>query len=189
MQAGPDFNEEEVKEDHDEDGTSTPPAFWRASVNAVEASDLSEPATFRDAVNGPDQVHWRKAINAELESMRLRGVFQAAILPKGQQAIGTKWVFKIKRNSDGTIARYKARLVARGFTQEHGIDYTETFAPTVKFSTIRVILTLAAYHDWEVEQLDVVTTFLSAELKEKVYIREFKLRSNTKTRRRRWRRK
>ena len=76
-----------------------------------------------------------------------------------RKIIDSKWVFKIKRNSDGTIARYKARLVARGFTQEHGIDYTETFAPTVKFSTIRVILTLAAYHDYEVEQLDVVTAF------------------------------
>ena len=56
--------------------------------------------------------------------------------------------------------------MARGFTQEHGIDYTETFAPTVKFSTIRVILALAAYHDWEVEQLDVVTTFLYSERRE-----------------------
>jgi hypothetical protein len=86
--------------------------------------------------------------------------------------VDIKWVFKIKRNPDGSIARYKARLVARGFTQEHGIDYTETFAPTVKFSTIRVILALAAFHDWEVEQLDVVTAFLSAELKEKVYMRQ-----------------
>ncbi|CAI5732013.1 unnamed protein product [Peronospora farinosa] len=126
MQAGPDFNEEEVKEVHkDEEGSSTPPAFWRASVNAVEVTDLSEPATFQDAVNGPDQVHWRKAINAELESLRLRGVFQAATLPKGQQAIGTKWVFKIKRKADASIEKYKARLVAQGFKQKYGIDYTE----------------------------------------------------------------
>jgi len=77
------------------------------------------------------------------------------------------------RKSLSTLnTRYKARLVARGFTQEHGIYYTETFAPTVKFSTIRVILALAEFHDWEVEQLDVVTTFLSAELKEKVYMRQ-----------------
>ena len=87
MQAGPDFNEE-VKEAHeDEDGTSTPPAFWRASVNAVEASDLSEPATFQDAVNGPHQVHWRKAINAKLESMRLRGKFQDATFQEANKLL------------------------------------------------------------------------------------------------------
>ena len=74
----------------------------------------------------------------------------------------SKWVFKIKRNSDGTIAKYKARLVARGFSQEHGIDYTETFEPIVKLSTIRIIMVLAAYNEYEVEQLDVATTFLSA---------------------------
>ncbi|KAG2758459.1 hypothetical protein Pcac1_g29402 [Phytophthora cactorum] len=96
----------------------TPPVFWRASANAVEATvDLSEPSTFQEAVNGPDQVHWRKAIRAELESMRLRGVFRAAKLPNGQRAIGTKWVFKIKRKADGSIEKYKARLVAKGFIE------------------------------------------------------------------------
>ena len=94
------------------------PVFWRASANAVEtASDLSEPSTFEAAVSGPDQVHWRKAIQAELKSMRLRGVFRAAKLPNGQHAIGTKWVFKIKRKADGSIEKYKARLVAKGFRQ------------------------------------------------------------------------
>ncbi|KAG2770555.1 hypothetical protein PC112_g25414 [Phytophthora cactorum] len=110
------------------------PMFWRASANAVEATvDLSEPSTFQEAVNGPDQVHWRKAIHAELKSMRLRGVFRAAKLPNGQRAIGTKWVFKIKRKADGSIEKYKARLVAKGFKQKYGIDYTETFSPVVNF--------------------------------------------------------
>ena len=110
--------------------------------------------------------------HTEYKSIQESQTWSLVVKLAGRKIVDSKWVFKIKRNSDGTIARYKARLVARGFTQEHGIDYTETFAPTVKFSTIRVILTLAAYHDWEVEQLDVVTTFLSAELKEKVYMRQ-----------------
>ncbi|KAG2953580.1 hypothetical protein PC118_g24944 [Phytophthora cactorum] len=125
-----DTDEEEKSGDQDEE--STPPVFWRASANAVEATvDLSEPSTFQEAVNGPDQVHWRKAIYAELKSMRLRGVFRAAKLPNGQRAIGTKWVFKIKRKADGSIEKYKARLVAKGFKQKYGIDYTETFSPVV----------------------------------------------------------
>ena len=76
----------------------SPVEWWRASANMVEVTDLSEPTTFQEAVNGPDQVHWRNAIRAELKSTRLRGVFRAAKLPTGQHAIGTKWVFKIKRN-------------------------------------------------------------------------------------------
>uniref|UniRef100_A0AAV1VG84 Reverse transcriptase Ty1/copia-type domain-containing protein n=1 Tax=Peronospora matthiolae TaxID=2874970 RepID=A0AAV1VG84_9STRA len=112
---------------------STPPVFWRASANAIEtAVDSTEPSTFEAAVSGPDQVHWREAIRAELESMRLHEVFRAAKLPKGHRAIGTKWVFKIKRKADGSIDKYKARLVAKGFKQQYGMDYTETFSPVVK---------------------------------------------------------
>ncbi|KAG6608742.1 Integrase catalytic core protein [Phytophthora cinnamomi] len=122
--------QEENSEEDDEDG-STPPMFWRASANAVEASDSAEPKTFQEAVNGPDQVQWRKPIRAELKSMRLRGVFRAAKLPNNQRAVGTKWVFKIKRNADGSIEKFKARLVAKGFVQKYGIDYTETFSPVV----------------------------------------------------------
>ena len=120
-------HQEEEEETKNADA-STPPVFWRASANAVEtAVDLSKTLTFEAAVSGPDQVHWRKAIQAELESMRLRGVFRAAQLPKGHCAIGTKWVFKIKRKADGSIEKYKARLVAKGFKQQYEIDYTETF--------------------------------------------------------------
>ncbi|KAG3122720.1 Retrovirus-related Pol polyprotein from transposon TNT 1-94 [Phytophthora cactorum] len=163
-----DADEEEKHGDEDDD--STPPVFWRASANAVEATvDLSEPSTFQEAVNGPDQVHWRKAIRAELESMRLRGVFRAAKLPNGQRAIGTKWVFKIKRKADGSIEKYKARLVAKGFKQKYGIDYTETFSPVVKYVTLRMIIAIAKYFGWPLDQLDVVTAFLYGIMKELVF--------------------
>ena len=149
---------------------STPPVFWRASANAVEtAVDLSEPSTFEAAVSGPDQVHWREAIQAELKSMRLRGVFRAAKLPKGHRAIGTKWVFKIKRKADGSIDKYKTRLVAKGFKQKYGIDYTETFSPVVKYVTLRMVIAVAKYFGWTIDQLDVVTAFLYGVMKEQVF--------------------
>ncbi|KAG6590624.1 Integrase catalytic core protein [Phytophthora cinnamomi] len=160
--------QEEKSEEDDEDG-STPPMFWRASANAVEASDSAEPKTFQEAVNGPDQVQWRKAIRAELKSMRLRGVFRAAKLPNNQRAVGTKWVFKIKRNADGSIEKFKARLVAKGFVQKYGIDYTETFSPVVKYVTLRMIIAVAKYFGWRMDQLDVVTAFLYGLMKEKVF--------------------
>ncbi|KAG4037174.1 hypothetical protein PC123_g27259 [Phytophthora cactorum] len=163
-----DADEEEKSGDQDEE--STPPVCWRASANAVEATvDLSEPSTFQEAVNGPDQVHWRKAIHAELKSMRLRGVFRAAKLPNGQRAIGTKWVFKIKRKADGSIEKYKARLVAKGFKQKYGIDYTETFSPVVKYVTLRMVIAIAKYFGWPLDQLDVVTAFLYGIMKEQVF--------------------
>jgi hypothetical protein len=171
MRVEPVLNEdEEEKDSHDDEDTdSSPPVFWRASANAVEAKDLSEPTTFQDAVSGPDQVHWRKAIQAELKSMRLRGVFRAAKLPNGHHAIGTKWVFKIKRKADGDIEKYKARLVAKGFKQKYGIDYTETFSPVVKYVTLRMVVAIAKYFDWSLDQLDVVTAFLYGEMKETVF--------------------
>ncbi|GMG17943.1 unnamed protein product [Phytophthora fragariaefolia] len=134
--------------------------FWRASANAVEASDSAEPKTFPEAVNGPDQVHWRKAIRAELKSMRLRGVFRAAKLPNNQRACGAKGVIKIKRNADGSMEKYKVRLVAKGFVQKYGIDYTETFSPVVKYVTLRMIIAIAKYIGWPIDQLDVVNAFL-----------------------------
>uniref|UniRef100_H3GC12 Integrase catalytic domain-containing protein n=1 Tax=Phytophthora ramorum TaxID=164328 RepID=H3GC12_PHYRM len=151
-------DEEEKSGDQDEDDDSTPPVFWRASANAVEeAADLSEPTTFQEAVNGPDQVHWRKAIRAELKSMRLR------------DRPATEWVFKIKRKADGSIEKYKARLVAKGFKQKYGIDYTETFSPVVKYVTLRMIIAIAKYFGWPLDQLDVVTAFLYGVMKEVVF--------------------
>lgn len=166
----PNYDDEEKKDGNsDQDDDSTPPAFWRASANAVEANDLAEPATFQDAINGPNQVHWRKAIQAELESMQLRGVFRAAKLPSSQRAIGTKWVFKIKRKADGSIEKFKARLVAKGFKQKYGIDYTETFSPVVKYVTLRMSIAITKYFDCPLDQLDAITAFLYGVMKEQVF--------------------
>uniref|UniRef100_A0AAV1UAX1 Integrase catalytic domain-containing protein n=1 Tax=Peronospora matthiolae TaxID=2874970 RepID=A0AAV1UAX1_9STRA len=170
--SAPENNSSRQEEDEEtkDSGDSTPPVFWRASANAVEAAvDLSEPSTFEAAVSGPDQVQWRKAIHAELESMRLRGVFRAAKLPNGQRAIGTKWVFKIKRKADGSIEKYKARLVAKGFRQKYGIDYTETFSPVVKYVTLRMVIAISKHFGWPIDQLDVVTAFLYGVMKEQVF--------------------
>uniref|UniRef100_A0AAV1VJN2 Integrase catalytic domain-containing protein n=1 Tax=Peronospora matthiolae TaxID=2874970 RepID=A0AAV1VJN2_9STRA len=162
-------DDEEDASVYDQDDDSTPPTFWRASANAMEATDLAEPVTFQDAINGPDQAHWRNAVKAELKSMHLLGVFRAAKLPRGQGAIGTKWVFKIKRKADGSVEKYKARLVAKGFKQKYGIDYTETFSPVVKYVTLRMVIAITKYFDWSLDQLDVVTAFLYGVMKEKVY--------------------
>ncbi|KAL6347262.1 hypothetical protein AAG906_013698 [Vitis piasezkii] len=76
-------------------------------------------------------------------------------LPKGKKTVGCKWIFTIKYKADETIQRYKARLVAKEFTQTYGIDYQETFAPVAKMNTIRIILSLATNLNWSLQQFDV----------------------------------
>ena len=81
-------------------------------------------------------------------------------LPKGKTAISNKWVYKIKRNQDGDIERFKARLVIRGFTKKQGTDYEETFSPVAKFTSIRTILALSATLNYSLTQFDIKTAFL-----------------------------
>ena len=91
--------------------------------------------------------------------MRLRGMLRAAKLPHDQRAIGTKWVFKIKRRENGSIDKCNVRLVAKGFRQKYGIDYTETLSPVVKYVTLRMVITIAKFIKWPLDQLDVVIAF------------------------------
>jgi len=90
--------------------------------------------------------------------------------PKGVNIVSCKWVFKIKYLPDGRIDRYKARLVARGFSQQHGVDYDETFAPVVRMETLRVLLAIAAAEDLEIHQMDVITAYLAGDLEEEIYM-------------------
>uniref|UniRef100_A0AAV1UUU9 Reverse transcriptase Ty1/copia-type domain-containing protein n=1 Tax=Peronospora matthiolae TaxID=2874970 RepID=A0AAV1UUU9_9STRA len=89
--------------------------------------------------------------------------------PNGPRAIGKKWVFKIKRKADGSIEKYKARLVAKVFRQKYGIDYTETFSPVIKYVTLRMVVAISKPFGWPIDQLDVVTAFLYGVMKEQVF--------------------
>ena len=91
-------------------------------------------------------------------------------LPHGKNLIGCKWIFTIKTKADGSIERYKVRLVAKRFTQTYGIDYEETSTSVAKLNTIRILLSLAANLDWPLHQLDVNNVFLNGNLKEDVYM-------------------
>ena len=91
-------------------------------------------------------------------------------LPPHKNVVTCKWVYKLKRHSDGPVARYKARLVARGYLQQFGLDYDESFSPVVKPTIVRLLLTLAVQHGWKLMQLDVNNALLHGFLKEKVYM-------------------
>ncbi|KAK9042113.1 hypothetical protein V6N11_017192 [Hibiscus sabdariffa] len=90
--------------------------------------------------------------------------------PEGDKPIGCKWVFKKKTNMDGNVQTYKGRLVAKGFRQIYGVDYDETFSPVTMFKSIRILLAIAGFHDFEIWQIDVKTAFLNGKLEEDVYM-------------------
>ena len=121
----------------------------------------------------PDAAQWRAAIDSELDSLKRAGTWTLTPLIAGRQAIGSRWVLKIKRKADGTVDKYKARLVAKGYAQKAGIDYDETFAPVAKFTSIRMLLALAAHHDFEIHHMDVKTAFLNGDLDVDIYMEWF----------------
>jgi len=113
---------------------------------------------------------WLEAIKEELSAHAARQTWEATLLPAGRKAIGTKWVFKTKVGPGPNDFRKKARLVVKGFSQKYGVDYEETFAPTVCKSTIRAAISFAVSEGWVIEQVDVDTAFLYATLKEEIYM-------------------
>src|SRR3954453_3466851 len=102
----------------------------------------------------------------EYASLMANDTWKLAPLPNGRKSVGRKWVFRTKRDAQGNVVRYKARLVARGFSQVEGVDFHETFAPVAKFTTIRCMLPIRAAMDLEIHQMDVKTAFLNGELEE-----------------------
>ena len=118
---------------------------------------------------GPESAKWKEAMDSEIQSMYDNQVWNLVENVPGRKTVGCKWVFKKKTDMDGNVHTYKARLVAKGFSQIPGVDYDETFSPVAKIKSIRVLLAIAAFHDYEIWQMDVKTAFLNGKLGEDVY--------------------
>ncbi|KAI1006139.1 hypothetical protein K3495_g2087 [Podosphaera aphanis] len=150
---------------HDISKVSTELAFPVQVINGISISK-----TFEQAVN--DQIHgkmWKNAISTKIEALLSNGTWEEQKLPTGANLVSTKWVFTIKLKNDGTIESYKARLVARGFSQQLGIDYTETFAPTIRMDTFRLFLAMVASLELECHHYDIKNSFTESALQEDIY--------------------
>ena len=137
----------------------------------IELDENNEdPISYMDAIQRSDSEKWLGAMKSEMESMDINSVWTLVDPPEGVKPIGCKWIFKRKRGADGQVETYKACLVAKGYRQRYGIDYDETFSPVAMLKSIRIMLALAAYLNYEIWQMDVQTAFLNGELDEEVYM-------------------
>jgi hypothetical protein len=128
-----------------------------------------EPTCFEQAVGSPK---WDNAMDEKIATLDANATWELVALPKDKNAIGCKWVYKVKHNANGFVNRYKARLVAKGYAQTYGIDYEETYSPIAKMTTIRVIIVMATAKGWSLHQMDVNNDFLHGDLQEKVYMEQ-----------------
>ncbi|HEY5813547.1 MAG TPA: reverse transcriptase domain-containing protein [Terrimicrobiaceae bacterium] len=147
-----------------------PQRYQAQRVTCETGIEITTPTSYDEAVTGPQKKQWEAAIDEELRSLASNHVWELVDTPRGANVVSNKWVFKVKRLPDGRIDRYKARLVARGFSQRYGIDYYETFAPVVRMESLRILLAIAAKEDLEVHQMDVITAYLAGELEEEIYM-------------------
>lgn len=131
---------------------------------------VKEPATMEEALASEESEMWKHAADREMESLLENETWTLCDLPDGREIIKSKWVFKVKYKQSGDIEKYKCRLVAKGYSQQYGIDYGETFSPVVRFTSIRTVLAYGVQNDIEIHQMDVETAFLNGELKEDIFM-------------------
>lgn len=131
-----------------------------------------DPVNASEIAKRNDKHDWKKAMEAEISSLLDNNTWTLTELPKGKKTVKAKWIFKTKRDGDGKIVRHKARLVAKGYTQRYGIDYEETYAPVVRYTTIRLLMAIAMQQGLKIHQMDAVTAFLQGDLDEEIYLEQ-----------------
>ncbi len=146
--------------------------FSNVACRSESSEIIDEPKVLSEISKRSDAEKWNSAIQEELNSLHENGTWELVNLPKGEKALKTKWVFKLKRDCNNEIIRYKARLVAKGFTQREGIDYDETFAPVVRYASIRFLIALAVEHNLQIDQMDAITAFLQGDIEENIYVEQ-----------------
>eukprot|EP00253_Pinus_taeda_P035853 PITA_35853 len=130
---------------------------------------VDDPIHFEEAIKDRK---WIEAMNEEINAIERNKTWDLVELPKGKEVIGVKWIYKTKSNAEGKIERHKARLVVKGYKQQYGRDYEETFAPVARMETVKAVLSIEAQNKWKVYQMDVKSMFLNGVLMEDVYIEQ-----------------
>ncbi|CAI7822384.1 unnamed protein product [Closterium sp. NIES-53] len=142
-------------------------------VTAVHGTDTpKEPATVQQALGGEHKEKWHEAMDKELKALQERNTWKVVPIgvARNKTVLTGKWVFRVKTKADGTIDKFKARWVVRGFDQEHGRDFIETFAPVNRHTSLRILLAVAAMKRKKLRQIDVANAFLYAPVNAEIYV-------------------
>jgi hypothetical protein len=139
---------------------------------AADETEPFEPKTLRQAMNDASWPEWENAMIDEVNSLKQNKTWELVDPPRDRRVLSGKWVFKVKRGPHGEVVRHKCRWVVRGFTQEEGVDYDETFASVVKPMSYKALLAIAAALDLEIEQMDVKTAFLYGNIDHEIYVEQ-----------------
>ncbi|PHU21498.1 hypothetical protein BC332_06605 [Capsicum chinense] len=132
----------------------------------------NEPQTFEKIMLSSNSSFWKEAVNSEIDSILSNHTWELVDIPLGNKPLGSKWIFKRKIKADGTIDKYKARLIVKGFKQKEGHDYFDTYSPVKRITSIRMLISLAVVYGLEIHQMDMKTAFLNGELDEEIYMEQ-----------------
>ncbi|CAI7854876.1 unnamed protein product [Closterium sp. NIES-54] len=141
-----------------------------ASEGDPDALDIPTPRSYAEAIEGPYSSQWQAAMDAKMASWKSTGTYVNEVPPPGANIVSGMWIFRVKRLS-GSLPVFKARHVAQGFIQRQGVDFFQTFSPTPKMTTLRVLLHIATHRDYELHSLDFSTAFLQGSLHEEIWLR------------------
>lgn len=144
------------------------PNVTSLSIDYCYRAACGIPQTYREALMSPEVSRWEQAMAEEMNSLKENETFELTTLPEGRINVGGKWVYTVKENEQGKL--FKARFVAKGYSQTEGIDYQETFAPTANIISVRALMQIAAQNDLIVHQMDVKTAYLHAPIEEEIYM-------------------
>ncbi len=143
-----------------------------AMITSAAKHQIPIPQSYKEAINDLDYSKQQKAaIDFKIGQLLANNTQEEKPCPNSINLISSKWVFSLKFCLDSVLERFKARLVARGFTQQYGVDYTETFAPTIRMATMRAFFAIVAYEDLEYRQYDIKNAFIESKLDEELWIK------------------
>lgn len=150
-----------MNEEYKEFFANLTPTMYSEICCLTQATDMEplELKSFTDAMNSPVHDKWKRAMDVEYQALILNESWDLVPTTSDMKILETKWIYRVQHKEDGSIEKYKARLVVKGFLQEQGMDYNENFAPVVRFESLRFLLAFAAMHEYEIRQMDVVTVF------------------------------
>jgi Reverse transcriptase (RNA-dependent DNA polymerase) len=151
-------------------------AFGLADLEITESAFVTladdEPGSYKEAMSSVNAKYWEPSCHVEYDTLMGYHTWTLVKRPPNTNIVGNRWIFHIKRDNLGSVNKFKLRLVAQGFSQIAGLDYNETYSPTIRFTTIQLILALACKYDLELQHIDIKGAYLNGKLEDDVYMRQ-----------------